>query len=357
MVQSEESDLRDLLRTLTDLDEDLKRLCSKNPSQMSSPSLVDRLLKENSDLTNQLATLSEDKVTLKRTLSCLEREMQGQRRTRAAREQLKSPEPVDAALLSEKLAWQKERVSLQMALQKAEAELSRVTAEIENRPVIDISSGKMARLYGKYLRAESFRKALVYQKKYLLLLLGGFQDCEQVTLSLIARMGAYPSPVDLPAAAPRSRPINRFRTSVRVVIAISRLRFLVRKWQKAIRKGPVVTTVVNGHGHSSGSGVRAEVLRQQHPGVIFNSPPTRDSTLSQRGVVSPLVAPLKSPFRLHNRLYPSPALMPAEVSLTLSQDPERSLTEYIQHLETIQQRLGGLPQGSAAVSYSRKSDR
>ena len=34
---------------------------------------------------------------------------------------------------------------------------------------------KMQRLYGKYLRAESFRKALVYQKKYLLLLLGGFQ--------------------------------------------------------------------------------------------------------------------------------------------------------------------------------------
>uniref|UniRef100_K1Q771 Pericentrin n=1 Tax=Magallana gigas TaxID=29159 RepID=K1Q771_MAGGI len=49
------------------------------------------------------------------------------------------------------------------------------------------------RLYGKYLRADSYRKALVYQKKYLLLLLGGFQDCEQTTLALIARMGVYPS--------------------------------------------------------------------------------------------------------------------------------------------------------------------
>ena len=51
----------------------------------------------------------------------------------------------------------------------------------------------MQKLYGKYLRAESFRKALVYQKKYLLLLLGGFQDCEEQTLALIARMGVYPA--------------------------------------------------------------------------------------------------------------------------------------------------------------------
>ena len=31
---------------------------------------------------------------------------------------------------------------------------------------------KLQKLYNKYLRAESFRKALVYQKRYLLLLLG-----------------------------------------------------------------------------------------------------------------------------------------------------------------------------------------
>lgn len=52
---------------------------------------------------------------------------------------------------------------------------------------------------------------------------------------------------------------------------------------------------------SAASGTRGEVLRQQHPGVLLNSPPTRDPALSQRAVVSPLVAPIKSPFRLHNR--------------------------------------------------------
>lgn len=77
---------------------------------------------------------------------------------------------------------------------------------------------QMQRLYERYLRAESYRKSLVYQKRYLLLLLGGFQECEQATLALIARMGAQPTL----SQSHVSRPLHRFRTSVRVIIAISR---------------------------------------------------------------------------------------------------------------------------------------
>ncbi|NXX14249.1 AKAP9 protein, partial [Podargus strigoides] len=120
----------------------------------------------------------------------------------------------------ERDAWQQERNILQNALKRAESELAKATAEIENKPVVETSSPK--RFYRKYLRAESFRKALVYQKKYLLLLLGGFQDCEQATLSLIARMGIYPSPVDLQRSGSRSRPFTRFRCAVRAIIAVSR---------------------------------------------------------------------------------------------------------------------------------------
>ncbi|NWJ11392.1 PCNT protein, partial [Crypturellus undulatus] len=122
------------------------------------------------------------------------------------------------------------------ALKQAESELAKATAETENKPGVESSSPKMQRLYRKYLRAESFRKALVYQKKYLLLLLGGFQDCEQATLSLIARMGIYPSPADLQLSDSRSRPFTKFRCAVRVIIAVSRLKFLVKKWNKVNRK-------------------------------------------------------------------------------------------------------------------------
>lgn len=170
----------------------------------------------------------------------------------------KSLVQLDPSVLSEKPAWQKEKVALQAALKKAEDDLVKATARNENRPITDLSNNKvslflstrrgdfklwvsrtvlytmedlrtdctpntrlpllqMQRLYEKYLRAESYRKSLVYQKRYLLLLLGGFQDCEQATLALIARMGAQPSLI-----SQTSRPISRFRSAVRALIAISR---------------------------------------------------------------------------------------------------------------------------------------
>lgn len=68
-------------------------------------------------------------------------------------------------------------------------------------------------LYGKYLLADSYRKALVYQKKYLLLLLGGFQDCEQTTLALISRLRVYPSLEDLQQGIRLRRQVTAFRSA------------------------------------------------------------------------------------------------------------------------------------------------
>ncbi|TKS86788.1 Pericentrin Kendrin [Collichthys lucidus] len=151
----------------------------QTPSTPSSSDLLERLLKENSELTERVTSLSQERATLKHKLTCLERQ-----------------------------------------LRRTENELAKVTAETENRPINDVTSNsKVQRLYERYLRAESFRKALVYQKRYLLLLLGGFQQCEQATLCLIANMGARPSP---PLSSSPRRPLGRFRAAVRVVIAVSR---------------------------------------------------------------------------------------------------------------------------------------
>ncbi|XP_031165614.2 pericentrin isoform X4 [Sander lucioperca] len=265
------------------------------PSMPSSPNLLDRLLKENSELMERVTSLSQERATLRHRLTCLERQ-----------------------------------------LRRTEIELAKVTTETENRPINDVTrNSKVQRLYERYLRAESFRKALVYQKRYLLLLLGGFQECEQATLCLIARMGARPSP-----SVSQNRPLGRFRAAVRVVIAVSRMRFLTRKWQKAIRRLSVSGTV-NGHA----PGPKAEVLRQQQPRLNFDSPPNRDSGAVHRETASALVPPTKSPFRLHNRSYSSTTLA-SEHSGGTSQDPERSLTEYIHHLEKVQQRLVGARQAS-----------
>lgn len=263
---------------------------------MSSSNLLETLLKENSELTERVTSLSQERATFKHRLTCLERQ-----------------------------------------LRRSENELAKVTTETENRPISDVTSNsKVQRLYERYLRAESFRKALVYQKRYLLLLLGGFQECEQATLCLIAHMGARPSP---PLSTQR-RPLGRFRAVVRVVIAVSRMKFLTRKWQKAIRKLSLSGTV-NGHSLAP----KAEVLRQQQPRSNSDSPQNRDTNAVHRDTVSALIPPSKSPFRLHNRSYSSTT---SAHSGGTSQDPERSLTEYIHHLEKVQQRLVGATQGSPA---------
>ncbi|KAM6268405.1 pericentrin isoform 3-T3 [Porphyrio hochstetteri] len=256
--------------------------------------------------------------------------------------QMRSTEDPDSAQELERDAWQQERSMLQNALKQAESQLAKVTAETGNKPVVETSSLKLQRLYKKYLRAESFRKALVYQKKYLLLLLGGFQDCEQATLALIARMGIYPSPADLRPAG--SRPVTRFRCAARAVMAVSRLKFLVKKWNKVSRRS------TQGEAVPPSAGGNAEILKQQQQtlAVHLSSPPTRDTGLVHRtSSARPLKSSPRSSSSLHNRLHPSTS-SPSEKSLVPPQDAEQSLLEYIHRLEVIQQRLGGLQPGQVA---------
>lgn len=85
------------------------------------------------------------------------------------------------------------------------------------------ASRKLQKTYERYVRAESSRKALVYQKKYLLLIIGGFQETESTTLRLISRMSGQPNPQQI---IQKPDPKTRFKSAVRVVIAISRLIFL-----------------------------------------------------------------------------------------------------------------------------------
>uniref|UniRef100_A0A8C6JEK0 Uncharacterized protein n=1 Tax=Melopsittacus undulatus TaxID=13146 RepID=A0A8C6JEK0_MELUD len=258
--------------------------------------------------------------------------------------QIRSTHDANSVQELERESWQQERHILQEALKQAESELAKASAGIANRPLVETSSPKLQRLYRKYLRAESFRKALVYQKKYLLLLLGGFQDCEQATLSLIARMGIYPSPADLQLSGSRSRPFTKFRCAARAIIAISRLKFLVKKWNRVGRKSTQAETIAHSTGGYTAPGARTEVLDELQPPAV-SSPPTRDTGLRPRTSSTRLGTPCpRASHRLPRRLHPSTS-SGSEKSLVPTEDPERSLTEYIHRLEVIQQRLGGMHPG------------
>lgn len=96
---------------------------------------------------------------------------------------------------------------------------------------------QIQKLYGRCLRAESFRKALIYQKKYLLFLLGGFQETEAITLSMIAKMDDIGRTNNTAKTQyGKSRAFMRFRTAARVVVATWRMKFLVKKWNKSVSK-------------------------------------------------------------------------------------------------------------------------
>jgi hypothetical protein len=81
-------------------------------------------------------------------------------------------------------------------------------------------------MYGRYLRSESYRKALVWQKRYLLVhITGGYLDAEPV-LRISRELLA---------------PEGRFRAAVYAVIAVSRMRYLVRRWSSGKRAGARLT--------------------------------------------------------------------------------------------------------------------
>ncbi|XP_029398121.1 pericentrin isoform X3 [Mus pahari] len=329
-TSSNEKAVSSLMRTLEELKSELSMPTSfqKKMTAELQVQLMNELLSDNDALTKAVGMASREKAELCRTVSRLEKTLKHHTQK--------------GCVLSRqsKSSLKQDGTDLQSSLRHSDPEWhSQTTSGDTNTCNI-----KMEKLYLHYLRAESFRKALIYQKKYLLLLIGGFQDSEQETLSMIAHLGVFPSKADKKITM--SRPFTKFRTAVRVVIAVLRLRFLVKKWQEVDRKGALIHGKSTRHGHRtsqrqrSPSGTRASL-----PTRDTSSGPTKDSRHSPRSAAAVSLGKERSASTPSSRL---------ERSGTASRDPEHSLTEYIHHLEMIQQRLGGLPPDSTQKSCHQK---
>ena len=81
-----------------------------------------------------------------------------------------------------------EKISLRNVIGKMEEEIwmhrNRNKNENQN-PLTDTEREKFKKLYYKYLRAESFRKSLVYQKRFLLIMLSGYEETEREILATL----------------------------------------------------------------------------------------------------------------------------------------------------------------------------
>ncbi|XP_021112114.1 pericentrin isoform X1 [Heterocephalus glaber] len=315
-----------LVQTLQGLKSELSMSASSQKKMAAElqVQLVDVLLRDNDSLTKAISTVTQEKAELCKAMSRLEKTLRHHVQKGCILSRSSRP------------AWRQDRTVSQSWPQHPDSGRPTLAASEE----ANTCNIKVEKLYLHYLRAESFRKALIYQKKYLLLLIGGFQDSEQETLSMIAHLGVFPSRADKKMST--SRPFTRFRTAVRVVIAVLRLRFLVKKWQEVDRKG---ASLLQGKAPHPGPRVPRKQLSLLE---TRESPPTQDVP-SHHARDSACRSPSG-----RERSSPSPSSR-LERPLTASQDPEHSLTEYIHHLEMIQQRLGGAPPDSTSKkSYRQK---
>ncbi|NXK74999.1 AKAP9 protein, partial [Amazona guildingii] len=323
------------------------------PPGTPSSSLTERLLRQNAELTGFVSRLSEEKNNLRNAVMKLEEELRRYQHRQLSGDYvcLHSSDVgvnIDTLVASEKETWNREKLSLQKSLKQADAELSRLRAELRSEAFLrelgsDSDNAVLRRIYGKYLRAESFRKALIYQKKYLLLLLGGFQQCEEATLALIARMGGQPSYTDLEIITHHSKGFTRFRSAVRVSIAISRMKFLVHRWHRVTGSGVLS---VNRDVFSQNTG--NELRPDSFSGGMDLYGEQRHSYRSRSDMESP-----RSPVNFLPK-FPSMHADFNPASFACSQlqnyDPERALTDYIHRLEALQRRLGSVQSGSTSYT-------
>lgn len=81
-------------------------------------------------------------------------------------------------------------------------------------------------LFGKYLRTESFRRALIHQKRYLMIVLSTYETNESKVLS------AFNGNITIQK---KRKKTPSFKSVVLVAIAIERMKFILKRWQTGKR--------------------------------------------------------------------------------------------------------------------------
>lgn len=286
--------LRPLVITVGELLSDLRQLQTSLTLEKESPgypqlsaTVNQRTLQHNRKLISDIFTLNEETLALREQLLemreriCDYKNRDAVQQTRAVDEEGMSL--LETSLAVERMKWEQERTSYELALENAEKKIEKLQRNLR----IERSEGLAAvatnpcvadkeliqSLYQKYIRAETFRKALIYQKNYLLVLLGGFQDSERTVLAVLTQMGATDNST-LQEMEPRQpgrlgcrRPLTMFRSVARAAIAICRMKFLVRNFQQ-LRAIPLPASFVP----------RPPALNQQPSGYTASESSSSSST-------------------------------------------------------------------------------
>lgn len=258
---SERNALTSLFTELQNLQETLAQP-EIRPLQKSPQHQFEKIREHNEHLSTLIDRISDEKQELRETIARLE-------------DRNSNEYDVENIIQAERSQWLQERHQLEDEIHDLKSQVRHL--EAENRSSLSTAiapSGadteKIQKLYGHFLRAESFRKNLVYQKKYLFAIIGEFRDTEAMTTRALCILGQLPRDT-------RKNPnlaLQRFKGVARAVIAVTRMKFLMKKW-KRVKKASSTGTL------SPPTSARSEVKVTRRV-ATSNYPPPAPSASSSR---------------------------------------------------------------------------
>ncbi|XP_026297830.1 golgin subfamily A member 4 isoform X11 [Apis mellifera] len=249
VIMDLEADMKQLKRELT---ESLER-------EVKLTETMETLKERESDLIKKLTTAKDEEKNLKdvitelqqdiKTYTIRELELTKELKNRFSNEnvpakflqKIEDLTNINEKYLTEKTILQeklmkareeKEQLNQRIKLLESQVKRSKVPQDLNTREHTE----KLQHFYGKFLRADSRRKALAYQKRYLLSIVGGYQLSEENTLSVLAQLTKVQRSYAVIGRNKKS-PKVRFRSAVLVVISICRMKWLIVRWNTGKRIG------------------------------------------------------------------------------------------------------------------------
>ncbi|XP_043477475.1 A-kinase anchor protein 9-like isoform X3 [Leptopilina heterotoma] len=143
----------------------------------------------------------------------------------------------EKAVLSEKLSRvREERENFALRSRTLESQLAQKKSSLHSGTLNPVTEDKLQLFYGKYLRTDSRRKALIYQKRYLLDVLTCYQRSEENTLAFLAQL-TQTERTCVRKGSNRKNYKSYFKSVVLVVITIHRIKWLITRWRSGRRIG------------------------------------------------------------------------------------------------------------------------
>ncbi|XP_052121306.1 pericentrin-like isoform X3 [Frankliniella occidentalis] len=267
-------------------------------------------IEENVRMAKQMEDLTEEHRKLRRRIAQLEGQLSEKRSN-------ESFEVANARFAAEKAEWEAEQKMLLLALNEAKQKHMLCSdSDVEER---------VSHLFGRYLRMQSYRKALVWQKRYLLSVISGLNESKSLTSHYLANS------IENNKVLKRN-PLRRFRSVVMVMMAVHRMQFMVERWLrgKRIGCGVVVQQTVSHCAFSTSS------IPQGHSS-LFTA--THIPTEEMRSGLSQSPPTLERPRQLRTQHLSSSQYPRLSTS---SRGPSNSLSECVSNFNLVQQRFDAL---------------